>query len=210
MDSYNHTQAMDGIRRSIAGIVERGHVPLRDFARPIRERNSGPCGPYYFTPGALITDGRTAPEGFSGYLNSRADEISEGSYVRLRVTRADEVARLNHTGWFTDDDGVNDVMYGVIARLPRSRGFIAGWSMGAGMATSFSRTIYETAEEAARAADHEAEREAERERDYQREEQDKQRDEDEDEARLFEEQEMYREHIAGGATSPDEREPYED
>jgi hypothetical protein len=169
MDAYNHTQAIDRLRRSIDAIANDGHLPLRNFARPIRERNSGPCGPYYFTPGKLITDARSAPEGFGGYLNKRADEISEGSFTRLRVKRADEIIRLDHTGWYADDDGIGDTMFGVVATLPRSRGFLAGWSLGAQMATSFSRTIYETAEEAARAADREAEHASERERDYQRE-----------------------------------------
>jgi hypothetical protein len=178
MDAYNHTQAIDNIRRTIAGIVNDGHHPLRDYRRAIRARHTGPCGPYYFVPGKLITDASNAPEGFGGYLNSRADALDEGSFVRLRVKRADEIIRLRHTGWYTDDECIGETMFGVVATLPHSRGFLAGWSLGAQMATSFTRNIYETAEEAAFAADAEAQRAAERERDYRREHRDNDSDEE--------------------------------
>lgn len=168
MNTYNHETAMNLLRHSLAGIAE-GRIPLRDLSRPIRERNNGVPGPYYMTASALIFDARQVPEGFGGYLNSHEDAIDSGSFARLRVVRADSIIRLKHTGWFTDDDGMGDTCFGVVARLPRSRGFLAGWSLGANMATSFSRTIHDTEEEAARAADREAELSAEREREYQRE-----------------------------------------
>ncbi len=64
-------------------------------------------------------------------------------------------------------------MYGVVARLPRGRGFLAGWSMGERMITSFTGYIYDNARDAALAADGEARHAAEAEQEYQREEREK-------------------------------------
>jgi hypothetical protein len=157
-----HQDRLTMLRHSIDGIAE-GRIPLRDLSRPIRARNSGITGPYYFTPGPVITGRHNAPEGFAGYLTG--NQIAEGSFARLRVRRADDIIRLRHSGWFTDEH-CDETMYGVVATLPRSRGFLAGWSLGEGMATSFSRDIHATAEDAARAADEEARIAAEKEREY--------------------------------------------
>jgi hypothetical protein len=146
--------------------METGTVKLWDYSKPIKQRHSGPCGPYQFTRQGLITGRKNRNKGFGGYLSKDGTEVNEGSMVRLRVFRADSVIRLNHDGWYCDQfqDGT---MYGVVARLPRSRGFLAGYSMGPQMSTGFDSTIYETADDAARAADSEAETAAEREREYQ-------------------------------------------
>jgi hypothetical protein len=163
-----HQARLSMLRHSIAGIAE-GRLPLRDLSRPIMERNSGVTGPYFFTPGPLITSARNKPEGFGGYLNGSETMIDEGAFARLRVRRADSIVKLRHKGWFTDDDCIGELAFGIVATLARSRGFLAGWSLGGNMCASLSRTIYWIEQEAARAADREAELAAEKERDYQRE-----------------------------------------
>lgn len=202
MTQYNHAAAISMLRHMVE-VAAGGEIILRDFSRPIRERNNGLTGPYYFRPGALITDAHTVPEGFSGYLSKDESAIDEGAHVRLRVVAAGNLVNLKHDGWYTDDD-CSETMYGVVARLPRSRGFLAGWTMGAQMATSFTRTIYQSEKEAARAADREAEYAAQRARD----EAAKERAEDEAEQRQAEAHAAHYERIAGGPTSADEWEPY--
>lgn len=140
-----------------------GTVKMWDYSTPIKERHSGPCGPYMFTRQPTRT-GRC--EGFGGYLGH--GEINDGSMVRLRIALAGDVVRLEHTGWYCDQFQ-DQTMCGIVARLPRSRGFLAGWTMGVGMCCSFDGRVHETIEEAARAADEEARIGAEREREHQEE-----------------------------------------
>ena len=123
---------------------------LTDRRRPIV------CGPYYHAPRP-----EDAGSGAGFYLDS------DGA-PGLRWTWCDETegARIEHTGWYCDDDGFQTIR-GIVLRLPRGRGFLAGWSMGAGMASTIDATIYDSARDAAYAADSMAERAAERERDYQ-------------------------------------------
>lgn len=106
----------------------------------------------------------------------------------LRWAWADAVdgARVDHKGWFTNDHHDGDTIRGLIFRLPRSRGFLAGWSMGESMASSVDCDVYETEIEAARAADDMAERAAESEREYQAKE-DEEREEEQERAEAEEE-----------------------
>ena len=114
-------------------------------------------GPYYTTR-KLITG---AHPGRSFYLDS--DFAPD-----LRWQWCDDVAsRIGHSGWFTEEYGDGDKIRGVVFRLPRSRGFLVGWSMGIGMASEIDCTIYEDETDAAYAADSMAEDAAEREREYQ-------------------------------------------
>ena len=110
------------------------------------------CGPYYHapTPGA---------KGRGFYLGRDA--------LGLRWQWADETegACIRHTGWFTDPDGCGDTIRGIVLRLPHGRGFLAGWSMGEGMASSVDYSpIFDDATDAARCADSMAESAAESER----------------------------------------------
>jgi hypothetical protein len=75
--------------------------------------------------------------------------------------------RIDHHGWFTDSIFQEDTIRGVVLRLPHGRGFLAGWSMGKGMASKISRRIYPDEVNAAHAADSMAEAAAEAEREYQ-------------------------------------------
>ena len=114
------------------------------------------CGPYYTTR-QLIT-GPHPGEAF--YLDS---DFAPG----LRWRWCDAVtSRIVHTGWFTDEYGDGDKIRGIVFRLPRSRGFLAGWSMGIGTASEIDCTIYDDEIDAAYAADSMAEDAAEREREY--------------------------------------------
>lgn len=109
---------------------------------------------------------RTAPQpratGCGFYLES-------DFMPRLRWQWADEVdgVRINHRGWFCDPcgDSSGGTVRGVVFRLPRSRGFLAGWAMGENMAGGLSYHVHADEADAARAADAEAERIAEAERD---------------------------------------------
>ena len=111
------------------------------------------CGDYYHapTPGA---------KGRGFYLDS-------DGMPGLRWQWADETegARIRHTGWFTDPDGSGDTIRGIVLRLPHGRGFLAGWSMGEGMASSVDYSpIFDDAADAAACADSMAENVAEGER----------------------------------------------
>jgi hypothetical protein len=139
----------------------------------IKARIAPMCGPVYTFGGK--SDGSPV-KGWGGYLDN------DGRASGLRTIWADEVedVRISHTGWYTDDDGAGETMRGIVARLPRSRGFLAGWSMGQGMATDLEADVYETEREAAYAADDIAKRAAEEERDVQREQREEEEQEEEE------------------------------
>ena len=144
--------------------METGTVYFWDYSKPIKERHAGSCGPYYFKRGKLRDKGDKC-EGFAGYLSASGHEVSEGAVCRLRVVKAEEnYSRASE--WYCDDD-CDQTMEGVVALLPSGRGFLAGWTMGTGMITSFAGYIYDDIEDAAQAADQEAQSAAEKEREYQ-------------------------------------------
>lgn len=117
---------------------------------------------------------------------------------------ADEVARIDHTGWYGDDEGSGyTMMRGVVYQIPARDGsplFLAGYEWGEGTGKRFTSgggsieyggrgDTYESKEEAARAADSLAEYAAESEREYQREEAERLREEEEEAERKREEEE---------------------
>lgn len=112
------------------------------------------CGPYFRTQPSVNA------KGMSFYLGS--DFMPD-----MRWEWCDEVegSRVRHTGWFCDDFQDQKIR-GLVFRLPHSRGFLAGWSLGEGMASGLEYEIYDYEIEASRAADSLAENiaEAERER----------------------------------------------
>jgi hypothetical protein len=133
---------------------------------------------YYHAPKPL-TGGTHPGQGF--YLDNE-----------LRWTWADSIsaARINHTGWYSGEYGDAEKMRGIIIRLPHGK-FLAGWSMGEGMATSVDGDLYDDETEAARAADNIAEQAAEREREYQEEEEAKRQQEEANQGQDDEETEGY-------------------
>lgn len=121
---------------------------LRDV---LRARRASPCGGYYHAP----TPGQCKGWGF--YL-PRAGHDDEGASFRLRVTLSETT--------YSDPEG--DTVYrGIVARLPHGRGFLAGWTMGEGMASSLDARTYRDERDAMRAADRDAESTCEEEAAYQ-------------------------------------------
>ena len=115
------------------------------------------CGPYYTTR-KLIAGPHP---GKSFYLESDFAPV-------LRWRWCDDVtSRITHTGWYADEYGGGDKIRGIVFRLPRSRGFLAGWSMGEGMITELDCEVFDDETNAAYAADSMAEYVADQERDYQ-------------------------------------------
>lgn len=158
-------------------------IKIHDFRRPMAERakQRKVCGPYQWTVGA--PGDRRDGVGFymaSGRGGLRMDR--HGASLRLRVSEAPETRR-GVTGYYGDEFG-DTVFTPIIARLPRGRGFLAGWTMGAGMCATLSIDIHDTEEEAGHAAHGEAERAAEAEREYQEREAERFAAEEAEEARL--------------------------
>ena len=123
------------------------------------------CGNYYHAPKPNSNNGR----GF--YLGGTGQPFTRWQW-------ADEVdgARIDHRGWFCDDE-CDQTIRGIVAALPHGR-YLAGWAMGEQMAASIGATVYTDAVEAAQAADEEARIAAEREREYRQKELDELMDEE--------------------------------
>lgn len=133
-------------------------LPRGSFKKRIEHMKNPVTGGYFHAPKP------NANAGMSFYLDS---DFMPG----MRWQWADEVVKsIGHKGWYCEEDYQGDTIRGLVFRLPRSRGFLAGWSMGKSMASEVESGIYETEEAAARAADSLAEEVAEREREYQEEE----------------------------------------
>lgn len=87
---------------------------------------------------------------------------------RLRWAYCDLVySGIRHTGWFTDEFGDSEKIRGIVMQLPHERGWLAGWTMGEGMASFVECDVFGDKWTCARRADRMAElvAEAERERD---------------------------------------------
>lgn len=139
-------------------------IVLIDHKRPLAERAKArkSVGPYRWRP-SKPNNGRGFYQSSHGLAMDRA-----GSSINLRLEEANDHlrgSRLSHiSGYYCDPYGDGDTLQPIIARLPHGRGFLAGWTMGAGMCAALDSEIWETEEEAARAAHDMAERDAERER----------------------------------------------
>lgn len=132
-----------------------GTLPSGPFKKRIERMRHPLTGPYYTSPSPRVAGKASA----YFYLES---DFMPG----LRWQWCDDVStRIQHTGWFTDDECVEKIR-GLVMRLPNGRGFLAGWSMGENMASVVDLTIYPDAISAAYAADSLAELAAEREREY--------------------------------------------
>lgn len=155
-------------------------IVLHNFARPLRQRLEDRkfCGPYYFTP----PDASDTDKGIGFYCGKSSLQCApHGSRFDLRLELANDHlpdSRLSYiNGYYCDADGDGDTLTPIIARLPRGRGFLAGWTMGAQMCAAIDRDIYDNPEDAARAAHDCAERDAEKNRDAQEEERRKEEEE---------------------------------
>lgn len=139
-----------------------------DLTRPLDKARGARTRTGYYTlrDGPLIA-ARPGAKERGVYLDRYGAETA--NVVRLRVMAADDVpqAGITHRGHYADEYGDTRIC-GLVARLPRSRGFLVGWTMGAGMASVIDSSMsWDDEREAARAADDFAARAAEAEREYQ-------------------------------------------
>lgn len=116
------------------------------------------CGPYYHSP-TPNASGR----GF--YLDDAGQPFGRWQW-------ADDVdgSHINHHGWCTDEFGDFEKIRGIVVLLPHGR-FMAGWSMGEGMASSIEPEVFTDIVDAAHMADECARIAAEKEREYQEDQQ---------------------------------------
>jgi hypothetical protein len=134
---------------------------IHDLSKSLRERFAQRAftGPYYWSP--------TEPGHGRGFYQSTRGLMCDkaGSSFDLRLELANDycTVRLRFARYCADNDCF-DELTPIVARLPKGRGFLAGWTMGAGMCAALDSDIYETAEDAALAAHDMAERDATRER----------------------------------------------
>lgn len=119
-------------------------------------------GGYYSAP-TPITGGPHQGQGF--YLDDAGQP-----FTRWQWCDTVDGSHIEHTGWFCDEFQ-NQTIRGLIALLPHGR-YLAGWSMGEGMASDVEGEPFTDRIEAARRADRMAEIAAEHEREYQAQEDD--------------------------------------
>jgi hypothetical protein len=174
--------AIDNIRRDLreASYLKYSPVPfagaVHDFAKPLAKRLASReyTGPYYWTPSKPGT-GR----GF--YQSSRGLACGDSTFsLRLELANDHITGRVaNTTAYWCDEDG-STTLTPIIARLPHGRGFLAGWTMGKGMAACVDADIHANPSDAAYAAHDMAECDAgkERDRDQEDDEQDDKADTD--------------------------------
>ena len=113
------------------------------------------CGGYYHAPTPNSNNGR----GF--YLSDAGQPFTRWEW-------ADDVegAHISHSGWWTDEYGDGERIRGIVVLLPHGR-YMAGWSMGKGMASTLEPGLFDDIVDAARVADSIAENAADNEREYQ-------------------------------------------
>ena len=144
-------------RFAFAGFQWPRYVATLTPLSGLREKREGRrlTGGYYHAPTPNANNGR----GF--YLDDAGQPFTRWQW-------ADDVegAHISHSGWFTDDYGTGDKIRGIVILLPHGR-YMAGWSMGKGMASTIEPGVFDDAVEAAHAADSIAENAADREREYQ-------------------------------------------
>lgn len=131
-------------------------LPSGSKAKRLEHFRNPVTGPYQHAPKPI----RAGSNGAFFYLGS---DFMPG----LRWEWCDEVkgVRIDHTGWYCDEFQYEKIR-GLVFRLPKSRGFLAGWSMGKSMASEVEACVYETESKAAYAADSLAESAAERQREH--------------------------------------------
>lgn len=154
-------------------------ITLHDFSRPLadRARSRKYCGPCQWLAAGAHAGDRTTGIVFYAECEARGSDCIEmarhGSRARLRLEWANDVLPsyyriTNRVGYYCDaadecgtPDADGDTYQPIVARLPRGRGYLAGYTMGAGMAGCLERDIWQTIEDAALAAHDAAERAAE-------------------------------------------------
>lgn len=164
--------AIDNVRRDLreASYLKYSPTPfagaVHDFSRPLKSRleSRKHVGPYYINP--------SKPGGSRGFYTASKGLAcaSHGALFDLRLEDANDhlgESRLRFTTGYYCDEFQDSTLQPIVARLPRGRGFLAGWTMGRGMCATLELDVYAAAEDAARAAHSAAEYAAEQEREYQ-------------------------------------------
>lgn len=149
-------------------------ITLRDYSKPIKTRHGGPCGPYTLRVPEVARGPVASLSKYGFYMRYSTSRYLEtdphGSPFALRIEWANDLLRgrrLSDTlGYYVDDCG-DDAMQPIVARLSHGRGFLAGWTLGAGMASLLHSHIWTDAADAAVAAHDMAARDAEVEREFQ-------------------------------------------
>jgi hypothetical protein len=163
---------MNHIRRELNRRNSKGHFTgpfagkLIDTTRPLRKRfeSRKTCGPYEMQPGK-------PGAGIGFYMEMRALACaSHGARIDLRIEDANDHYKPSRAPRAYGFNEFGDTIQPIVARLPKNRGFLAGWTMGPGMCAELDATIHDTAEDAARAAHDEAEHAAERQAEFEAEE----------------------------------------
>jgi len=122
------------------------NIMMIDYRQPLRD-TSRHC--YRWTP-SKPNRGRGFYQSMDGLYMDKA-----GSTIDLRIEMANDhlSGRLSHVnGYYCDEYGDGDTLQPIIARLPRGRGFLAGWTMGRGMCGCVGAHVYKSVEDAARDA----------------------------------------------------------
>ncbi len=134
---------------TFAGFTWPRHVavlPAGSLVGRLEKAKTRCTGPYYHASKPVV--GAHPGQGF--YLD---DQGMPG----LRWAWCDEVegVRIGHTGWYFSES--RETIRGLVFRLPHGRGFLAGWSMGEGMASQVDGYVWDDENDAARAANDMAE-----------------------------------------------------
>lgn len=116
------------------------------------------CGPYTFE--SFATD-----PNYSFYHDSDFALGLRWQWCDTVINEHSFFSKPHHEGWFTDDFG-NEVVRGVVFRLPNKRGYLAGNTFGEGMVGCLDKCVYSSILDAAMAADSQAEYVAEQNRNY--------------------------------------------
>lgn len=140
-------------------------IYMLDYQTPMPERlrRRKYAGPYRWRP-AEPGKGRGFYQARNRDAATGDPEMDRQSTLRLRLQYANDLlpegSRLRHTSGYFADSFQDATLTPIVAPLPHSRGYLAGWTMGAGMCATLAPEIYDEPEDAARAAHDEAERSA--------------------------------------------------
>jgi hypothetical protein len=128
-------------------------IAIIDYNRPIKKRHQ--FGGHYYIPSHVPF----RDDGWSTYETQHSDET--GDRFRLRISAANNhlqnYPNLRRIDFYRPGIDSEDEYTPVVFRLPKSRGFLAGYTLGHGMLCCLSAILYDDAEEAAYAAHQEAE-----------------------------------------------------
>lgn len=144
-------------------------IILLNYDRPLRKRADmrKVVGPYRWTPSRAygdrgfymksnsLTDRERANAEFAGVRLKPRESFECDDYgagFRLRSVACREFMTSYQRSRITESYSVGDMDDSVtpfVMRLPRNRGFLAGWTLGHGMYATVSREIYRKGEDAA-------------------------------------------------------------